>query len=43
MKPSGMLWSDEGAQEVPGLRAAYLDRWWDRPWRSKPLPPAKAA
>jgi hypothetical protein len=43
MKRSGMLWSDQGAQDVLSLRTAYLNGGWDRLWRSKPLITAKAA
>ena len=37
MKRSGMIWSDEGAQDVLSLRAARLNGWWDRFWATKPL------
>jgi hypothetical protein len=37
MKRSGMLWSDEGAQEILSLRTAYLNGGWDRLWADKPL------
>lgn len=37
MKRSGMLWSDEGAQEILSLRTAYLNAGWDRLWAHKPL------
>ena len=43
MKRSGMLWSDDGAQEVLSLRTAYLNGWWDELWAAKPLISKKAA
>jgi hypothetical protein len=43
MKRSGMLWSDQGAQDMLSLRTAYLNGGWDRLWASKPLISAKAA
>jgi len=43
MKRSGMLWSDEGAQDVLSLRTAYLNGGWDRLWATKPLITPKAA
>lgn len=43
MKRSGMLWSDQGAQDVLSLRTAYLNDGWERLWQSKPLRTAKAA
>jgi hypothetical protein len=43
MKRSGMLWSDQGAQEILSLRTAYLNGQWDQLWSRKPLLPKKAA
>jgi hypothetical protein len=43
MKRSGMLWSDEGAQEILSLRTAYLNGGWDRLWADKPLLLGEAA
>jgi hypothetical protein len=37
MKRSGMIWSDDGAQELLSLRTAYLNGQWDQLWREKPL------
>jgi hypothetical protein len=37
MKRSGMIWSDEGAQDLLSLRTAYLNNEWDRLWAEKPL------
>jgi hypothetical protein len=37
MKRSGMIWSDEGAQDVLSLRVAYLNQAWQRLWAEKPL------
>jgi hypothetical protein len=37
MKRSGMIWSDEGAQEILSLRTAYLNGQWDELWQTKPL------
>lgn len=37
MKRSGMIWSNDGAQEVLSLRTAYLNQTWDRLWAQKPL------
>jgi Uncharacterised protein family (UPF0236) len=37
MKRSGMIWSDEGAQDIMSLRTAYLNGWWDQLWQAKPL------
>jgi hypothetical protein len=42
MKRSGMIWSDEGAQDVLSLRTAYLNGHWDRLWASHPLRKAAA-
>ncbi len=43
MKRSGMLWSEQGAQDVLSLRTAYLNGRWDRLWLTKPLLDRKAA
>lgn len=43
MKRSGMLWSDDGAQEILSLRTAYLNGQWEHLWATKPLAPDKAA
>lgn len=37
MKRSGMVWTDDGAQEMLSLRTAYLNGWWDQVWAEKPL------
>jgi len=37
MKRSGMVWTDEGAQEMLSLRTAYLNGWWEQIWAAKPL------
>jgi hypothetical protein len=37
MKRSGMIWSDNGAQEILSLRAAYLNGGWEQLWAAKPL------
>ena len=37
MKRSGMIWSDDGAQDVLSLRAVRLNGDWDRFWANKPL------
>jgi hypothetical protein len=37
MKRSGMIWSDDGAQELLSLRTAYLNGQWDQVWRERPL------
>jgi hypothetical protein len=37
MKRSGMIWSDDGAQELLSLRTAYLNGEWNQIWREKPL------
>ena len=37
MKRSGMIWSDDGAQEILSLRAVRLNARWDRFWANKPL------
>ena len=42
MKRSGMIWSDDGAQDILSLRAVRLNGEWDRFWATKPLL-AKAA
>ena len=42
MKRSGMIWSDDGAQDLLSLRAARINGWWDALWATKPLL-AKAA
>lgn len=43
MKRSGMIWSEQGAQDVLSLRTAYLNGWWERLWAAKPLAARKAA
>lgn len=43
MKRSGMLWSDDGAQEILSLRTAYLNGQWEHLWDTKPLTSEKAA
>jgi hypothetical protein len=43
MKRSGMLWSDDGAQEVLSLRTAYLNGGWEALWANKPLMTREAA
>lgn len=43
MKRSGMLRSDQGAQDILSLRSTYLNGGWDRLWASKPLITAEAA
>jgi Uncharacterised protein family (UPF0236) len=37
MKRGGMIWSDDGAQDILSLRAVRLNGGWDRFWDSKPL------
>jgi hypothetical protein len=37
MKRSGMIWSEQGAQDVLSLRTTYLNGWWERFWAAKPL------
>ena|SRR5579871_3154415 len=37
MKRSGMIWSDDGAQQMLSLRTAYLNGWWDQLWDARPL------
>jgi len=37
MKRGGMIWSDDGAQDVLSLRAVRLNGSWDAFWASKPL------
>jgi hypothetical protein len=37
MKRSGMIWSDDGAQDMLSLRCAYLNGHWERLWTAKPL------
>jgi Uncharacterised protein family (UPF0236) len=37
MKRSGMIWSDDGAQDVLSLRVVRLNGEWDRFWATKPL------
>src|SRR5580765_3694524 len=37
MKRSGMVWTDQGAQEMLSLRTAYLNGWWEQIWAAKPL------
>lgn len=37
MKRSGMIWTDQGAQEMMSLRTAYLNGWWQQVWDAKPL------
>lgn len=37
MKRSGMIWSDDGAQELLSLRTAYLNGQWRQLWSEKPL------
>jgi hypothetical protein len=37
MKRSGMIWSDDGAQELLSLRTTYLNGQWNRLWAEKPL------
>ena len=37
MKRSGMIWSDDGAQDILSLRAVRLNGWWDQFWATKPL------
>ena len=37
MKRSGMIWSDDGAQDVLSLRAVRLNGWWERFWATNPL------
>ena len=37
MKRSGMIWSDDGAQDVLSLRAVRLNGQWEAFWASKPL------
>ncbi len=37
MKRSGMIWSNEGAQELLSLRTAYLNRAWHQLWAEHPL------
>lgn len=37
MKRSGMIWSDEGAQDLLSLRTAYLNGAWDQLWAERPL------
>jgi hypothetical protein len=37
MKRSGMIWSDDGAQELLSLRTAYLNGKWDQLWAEQPL------
>lgn len=37
MKRSGMIWSDDGAQQMLSLRAAYLNGGWAQLWDTKPL------
>jgi hypothetical protein len=42
MKRSGMIWSDDGSQDILSLRAVRLNGQWDQFWPTKPLL-AKAA
>jgi hypothetical protein len=37
MKRSGMIWSDEGAQDLLSLRTAYLNGEWQQLWAKQPL------
>jgi hypothetical protein len=37
MKRSGMIWSDDGAQDLLSLRTAYLNGAWDQLWAEHPL------
>jgi hypothetical protein len=37
MKRSGMIWSDDGAQELLSLRTAYLNGAWDQLWAENPM------
>jgi hypothetical protein len=43
MKRSGMIWSDDGSQDVLSLRTAYLNGRWERFWATKPLAARRAA
>lgn len=37
MKRSGMIWSNEGAQDLLSLRTAYLNGAWEKIWAQHPL------
>jgi hypothetical protein len=37
MKRSGMIWSDDGAQDLLSLRTAYLNGEWEQLWAGQPL------
>lgn len=37
MKRSGMIWSNDGAQELLSLRTAYLNGAWEKIWAQHPL------
>lgn len=37
MKRSGMIWSNDGAQDLLSLRTAYLNNTWNQLWGEKPL------
>jgi hypothetical protein len=37
MKRSGMIWSNDGAQEMLSLRTACLNGQWNQIWEEKPL------
>ena len=37
MKRSGMIWSNDGAQDLLSLRASYLNGKWDQLWAEAPL------
>jgi hypothetical protein len=37
MKRSGMIWSEDGAQEILSLRTAYLNGQWNQLWEQRPL------
>lgn len=37
MKRSGMIWSNDGAQEMLSLRTAYLNQSWTQLWAEQPL------